>query len=373
MKKKIVALMTLSAVSAALLAGCGSSGSGTSSSTASTAASETTTAATTAAAETTTAETTQASTDATTETASTGDAMYDGKVLLGHSSWIGFAPLNLADDMGFFEDYGVDCDIESFESKADSRAALAAGRIQGVSTTVDTQVMSRSQGVNLQIVLAEDTSSGGDGITAIDDIQDFTDLKGHTVALDTSGGASYFWFQYLLQQNNMTMDDMTIQNMSSGDAGAAFIAGQVDAAITWEPWLSKAKASDNGHVLIDSSATPGIIVDCLAMDADFAAKYPGTVKAICEAWYDALDYMKTNPDDADKILMKYTGDETVEALEGELEGVSFYDKAGNEEYFGGQIQDVAKMASDLWLSNSLIDTAVDPDEICNGSFISGVE
>ena len=373
MKNKIVALITLSAFSAAVLAGCGSSG--TSSSTASTtAAAQTTTAETTAAAaETTTAAAADSAGTEATEAAASDDAMYDGKVLLGHSSWIGFAPLNLADDMGFFEDHGVDCDIESFESKADSRAALAAGRIQGVSTTVDTQVMSRSQGVNLQIVLAEDTSSGGDGITAIDDIQEFTDLKGHTVALDTSGGASYFWFQYLLKQNDMSMDDMTIQNMSSGDAGAAFIAGQVDAAITWEPWLSRAKESDNGHVLIDSTASPGIIVDCLAMDTDFAAQYPGTVKAICEAWYDALDYMKTNPDEADKILMQYTGDETVEALQGELDGVTFYDKAGNEEYFNREIQDVAKMASDLWLENSLIDTAVDPDEICNGSFISGVE
>src|SRR6266576_2256265 len=28
----------------------------------------------------------------------------------------------------------------------------------------------------------------------------------------------------------------------SGEAGAAFVAGQVDVAVTWEPWLSKAKA-----------------------------------------------------------------------------------------------------------------------------------
>lgn len=319
------------------------------------------------------AESAETASGASAETPASGDAMYDGKVLLGHSSWIGFAPLNLADEMGFFEDHGVDCDIESFESKADSRAALAAGRIQGISTTVDTQVMSRSQGVNLQIVLAEDTSSGGDGISAIDDIKDFADLKGHTVALDTSGGASYFWFNYLLQQNKMSMDDMTIQNMSSGDAGAAFIAGKVDAAITWEPWLSRAKESGNGHVLIDSSKTPGIIVDCLAMDQKFAEQYPGTVKAICEAWYDALDYIKTNPEDAYKILMKYTGDDSTDAVKGELAGVTFYDKAANEKYFDGQIQDVARMASDLWLDNKLIDTAVSPDDIINGSFVSGTD
>ena len=171
----------------------------------------------------------------------------------------------------------------------------------------------------------------------------------------------------------MKMDDMKIQNMSSGDAGAAFVAGKVDAAITWEPWLSRAKEAPNGHILIDSSETPGIIVDCLAMDQDFAAKYPGTVKGICEAWYDALDYIKTNPEDAYKILMKYTGDDTTDAVAGELSGVTLYDKEANEKYFGGEIQKVAKMASDLWLDNKLIDSAVSPDDVINGSFISGTD
>lgn len=371
MKKRFVMSLTLAALSAGMLAACGSKTSApAASSSAATAAASAPAAATTEAA----AAVTEAPAAGTTEAAaSSGDAMYDGKVLLGHASWIGFAPLNLADDMGFFEKHGVDCDIESFESKADSRAALAAGRIQGISTTVDTQVMSRAQGVNLQIVLAEDTSSGGDGISAIKDIKDFKDLKGHTVALDTSGGASYFWFNYLLQQNDMKMNDMKIQNMSSGDAGAAFVAGKVDAAITWEPWLSRAKEAPNGHILIDSSETPGIIVDCLAMDQDFASKYPGTVKGICEAWYDALDYIRTNPEDAYKILMKYTGDDTTDAVAGELSGVTLYDKEANEKYFGGEIQKVAKMASDLWLDNKLIDSAVSPDDVINGSFISGTD
>lgn len=305
--------------------------------------------------------------------AAAGDAMYDGKVLLGHASWIGFVPLNVADEMGFFDKYGADVDIESFESKGDSRAALAAGKIQGISTTVDTQVMSAAQGVNLQIVLAEDTSSGGDGVVAKKEITDIPSLKGKTVALDTTGGASYFWFQYLLGQNDMTLDDVVATNMSSGDAGAAFVAGKVDAAVTWEPWLSNAKQTDDGAVLVDSSSTPGIIVDCLAMDKDFAAKYPGTIKAICQGWYDALDYIKSNPEDAYKIMMKYTGDETTDAIEGELSGVTFYDKKGNEDYFGGQIQDVAKMASDLWLDNGLIDAEPDLDSLTNGSFVSGIE
>lgn len=303
----------------------------------------------------------------------TGDAMYDGKVLLGQASWIGYAPLYLADKKGFFDDHGADVDVQFFESKSDSKSALAAGRIQGMSTTVDTHVMSAASGMDISIVLALDTSDGGDGLSALKDIPDIKSLKGHTVALDTSGGASYFWFQYLLQQEGMTLDDVQAVNMSSGDAGAAFVAGEVDAAVTWEPWLSKAKETDNGSVLIDSSETPGIIVDALAMDKDFAAQYPGTVKAIVEGWYDALAYMESDPDDAYKIMMEYTGDETPEDLQASMAEVKFYDKDGNADYYDGDIQDVAKMAADLWLDMGLIDAEPDLDSLIDGSFIGGTE
>lgn len=66
----------------------------------------------------------------------------------------------------------------------------------------------------------------------------------------------------------------------------------------------------------------------LAMDKEFAKEYPDTVKAIISGWYDALAYMESNPEDAYKIMMEYTGDETPEALQESMKEVSFYDKAG---------------------------------------------
>lgn len=301
------------------------------------------------------------------------DAFYDGTTILGQSSWIGYAPLYLADKMEFFDAHGADVEVQYFESKTDSKSALAAGRIQGMSTTVDTHVMSAASGMDISIILALDDSNGGDGLSAKNDIADIPSLAGHTVALDTSGGASYFWFQYLLQKYDMTLDDVQVVNMSSGDAGAAFVAGEVDAAVTWEPWLSRAKETENGTVLIDSSETPGVIVDGLAMDKEFAAQYPGTCKAITEAWYDALAYMESNPEEAYSIMMEYTGDETVEGLQASMAEVSFYDKEKNASYFGGEIQNITKMASDLWLEMGLIEAEPDLDALVDDSFIGGLE
>lgn len=297
-------------------------------------------------------------------------AFYDGITTIGQSSWIGFAPLYLAEKKGFFKDHGADVTIQLFESKTDSKSALVAKRIQGMSTTVDTHVLNEATGMDISLVLALDTSAGGDGLIAKSDLKDVKSLAGHTVALDTTGGASYFWFQYLLQKEGMTLDDVQAVNMSSGDAGAAFVAGEVDAAVTWEPWLSKAKETEGGAVMIDSSQTPGVIVDALAMDNEFIKSYPGTVKAIISGWYDAIDYIKSNPDDAYAIMAEYTGNDSGDSLKTAMESeIQLYDEEKNVAYFKSDIFDIANMASKLWVDMGLIEKAPDVKTMITGDYL----
>ncbi len=308
------------------------------------------------------------------ESTSSSAAADSGEIIIGQSSWIGFAPLYIAEEKGFFKKHGADVKIQAIESKADSKSALAAGRIQGVSTSADTQVVNAAAGIDLAQILALDTSSGGDGIIAKKEFSSIESLKGKKVALDTTGGADFFWFQYLLQQKGMSLKDFDVQSMSAGDAGAAFVAGKVDAAITWQPWLSKASNTDFGYTLMDSKASPGVIVDTFAMKKDFIKANPKAAQAIVDGWYDALDYLKENPEDAIAIMAKHLG-EKPEDLKKEMQDVTFYDEAGNKTYFGtkdnpGDFYKIMKIASDLWLQVKLIEKPVDPANIIDGSFLN---
>ncbi|WP_341728142.1 ABC transporter substrate-binding protein, partial [Brooklawnia sp.] len=239
-------------------------------------------------------------------------------VQIARSSWIGFFPMDLAQEKGFFTDHGVDVEMVSIESKADSKSALAAGRIQGITTTVDTHLMSSTQGADVVIPLVLDTSTGADGLVGKEGIDSFADLAGKTVALDTTGGASFFWFNYELHQNNMKLSDVNVQSMSSGDAGSAFVAGQVDAAMTWQPWLDRAKSTDFGHVVMDSADSPGVIVDALGLSREYVENNPEQVQGIIEGWYDALEYMQTNPDDAFTIIGR-VADEEPDVIRSQME------------------------------------------------------
>ena len=90
--------------------------------------------------------------------------------------------------------------------------------------------------------------------------------------------------------------------MKSGEAGAAFVAGRVDVAVTWEPWLSKAKARTDGRVLVSSREYPDLIMDSFAFRKDFVQKYPDTVKDFMKAYYDAYDWMQQNKTEALKVV-----------------------------------------------------------------------
>jgi len=294
-------------------------------------------------------------------------------VTIAYSTWIGYAPLVLAGEKGFYEKNGVKVKLEKIESVADRRTALAANRIQGFASTADTHVMTAAAGIPVVQVLGLDDSYGGDGIVAKKEFKKIEDLKGKTVAVHTGGGASYFWLQYLLAQKGMKITDLKVQDMSAGDAGAAFVAGKVDAAVTWEPWLSKAKETKFGGVMISSDQTPGIIVDTLAFRKDFVDKNPGAVKAVVKSWFDALDYWDKNKAEANKIMADAMG-QTVEDFEKTLPSVKFYGVKENETYFGtsgqkGLIYDISEKAADFWLAEKLINQKPVTDDIVNGSFL----
>src|SRR5512136_48677 len=229
-----------------------------------------------------------------------GSAFGAAPIKLGMSTWLGYAPLYLAKEKGFFKKQGVDVEIVVIESPADRRAAFASDKIQGMATTVDTHVMTAAaeNPIPVKQVLALDDSNGGDGIVAKKEIKTIKDLKGKTVAAQLGAGASYFWLNYVLAQNGLKLSDIQAVDMKAGDAGAAFVAGKVDAAVTWEPWLSRAKDTPFGQVLIASNQTPGIIVDSLAFKPDFLKRRGDDVKKIIAAWNEAVQFAAQSPKEA---------------------------------------------------------------------------
>jgi len=274
-----------------------------------------------------------------------------GTLSIGHTTWVGYGTLYLAQDLGYFKEKGLTVDLPTIEEASMYMAAQASGKLSGSASTLDEILKYRPQ-FCFKAVAALDESYGGDGIVVSKDINSLQDLKGKAVAVN-EGSVSQFWLNYLLKKQGMKMSDLTIQNMTADDAATAFIAGRVPAAVTWEPHLSFVRSKQQGKVLADSSSTPGVIVDVVALNCDVIDKQPDDVRALVSGLYKAVQYTKDHPTEAYAIMAKGVGGYLANPaeLEAAAKGVRFYDQAMSAKLLGsngtvGDAAEVIKLANE---------------------------
>lgn len=291
---------------------------------------------------------------------------------IGHSTWVGYGPLWLAQNKRFFDEAGVNVDLRKIEDYKTRFLALNSGRLDGLATTVDTASQYWTPAHPFRAVLGLGDSTGDDGIVAVDSIKSIKDLRGKRVAFN-KGTGSHFLLGVLLRRNGMTEKDIQSVQMQQDDAGDAFMAHKVDAAVTWNGWLARARKMPGAHVLIDSSSTPGLIVDILLFRNDVIKDHPKAVKASIAGWFRAVDYWKQNPDESNALMAHALGDwlEDVRKFRETLAGVRFYDEAINKAYFkpGGTIYVTAQSAIDIWKSFGLIRVNVAAGDLVDAEFV----
>ena len=152
-------------------------------------------------------------------------------IRIGYPIWIGFGPIYLAHSKGFFKAQGVDVDLQVIDDTKVGMAALAAKRIEAYGATPNTVLLYAKADNPFTMVMTLDDSKGGDGVVANKDIKSIAELKGKKVAF-LEGSIAQFYLAYLLKREGLTEKDVVPVNMgSTGDAGAAFVANRVDAAV----------------------------------------------------------------------------------------------------------------------------------------------
>ena len=290
-------------------------------------------------------------------------------------TWAGYAPFILAEEKGFFTDEGVNVESTWIEDVGERRVAMASGNIDFESATLDIVSLNIVNGVDEVVVLELDRSNGGDGIVATNDIKTVADLKGKTIAT-RAGDPGHFLLLYLLHEAGLSEDDVIIQDMDAGAAGAAFVAGQVDAAATWEPWISQAVEREDGSVLITSADAPGLIVDVLAGRTEFVDNNPEETKAVLRAWFKALKFKDEHPEEAYQILADAMKLSVAEYKDIES-GLTWTYYEDNVEDFGtkenpGKMYDVMRNAQKIWYDEGVSDKQINADDYMRPEFIQNL-
>ncbi|HPK32886.1 ABC transporter substrate-binding protein [Ottowia sp.] len=276
----------------------------------------------------------------------------DTKIALGMSGWTGFAPLTLADKAGIFKKNGLDVELKMIPQK-DRHLALASGSIQCAATTVETHVAWNANGVPITQIFQMDKSYGADGIAVRNDVKSFADLKGKTVAVSAPGTAPYFGLAWMLSKNGMSMKDVKLVSLEPQPAAQAFVAGQNDAAMTYEPYLSTVRANPQAGKILATTLDYPMVMDTVGCDPKWLKANPKAAAALTKSYFDALEMVKAEPAKANELMgsaVKQSG----EAFAKSSAYLRWQDHAANQKFFAGEIQDFMKQAAAILLEAGVI-------------------
>lgn len=293
---------------------------------------------------------------------------------LGYSVWVGYGPLFLARDKGYFKDQGLDVTLVKVEDPKQRFTALAGKQLDGLVTTLDTMTQYWKPETPFRAVLALDESSGGDGIVSGSALNTVADLKGKQVGVNV-GSVSQFFLEYLLKQNGMTDKDLTLVKMQQGDVPAALAAKRIDAGVTWEPYLS-ASVKNGAKLIATSKDTPGLIVDILLLRNDVMQANPQAAQGLVNAWNQAIEYWKQNPDDADAVMQKGLGGfyASPADIKNDLKGATLFDAARNKTFFGstgkGTATETLQFAIDFYTQLGIITSPVKASDMLDASYVT---
>lgn len=289
------------------------------------------------------------------------------KVTIAISGWTGFAPLTLAKEAGIFAKNGLDVTIKKVP-QASRHLAIASGDVQCAATTVETWVVWNANGVATTQLFQLDKSYGADGMAVRGNIAAIKDLKGKSVAASAPGTAPYFTLAWFLKKNGLSVKDVSVVNMEPGPAAQAFIAGQNDAAMTYEPYLSAVREKPDAGKIIATTLDYPMIMDTFGCAPKFIADNKDAVKALAKSYFDAVAMIKADQAKSYEIMgadVKQSG----EAFGKSAQYLRWQDQEQNKKFFAGEHAAFSKEAADLLLEIGVIKQLPDMTKLADPSFI----
>jgi len=215
-------------------------------------------------------------------------------------------PLFYSLEAGLFEKNGIAGSAVMGTLAGDQATQLASGQVQMAVVPFTNAIAAYTQAPTFQVV----AGSGVQGLIVVakPEIRSFQDLKGKKVAAAQADTLEVVVYDYLKREGMSYSDVEMVYIADATEATNAFIAGQVDAISSIEPYATKARTAVEGNILGDGRDLYGDgYPDCvLAASTELIEKEPEIVKQAIVTFLDAqYDIEKGFQQAAEKTIGKY--------------------------------------------------------------------
>lgn len=255
-----------------------------------------------------------------------------------------------------YDQLGLKVSIVIINDAALSSNALIKGDINAAGYTVNRYAFlnEKFKSANVKVVMPyiTNSSTGGDGIIAKHEINRIEDLVGKKIGVPRFSEAQTL-VEWLLNKSSLTAEqaDQIRKDMvffeTPDDAAKAFFGGRLDAAATWQPYLSQAQETTGARVLFSTKAATNIILDGIVFRKDFIDSNKDTVLKFIEGTLKAESLYKTEFDAIRESMPLFTT-ETDKSILAMTEDATLSNYASNKELLNGVAQNLFRDMSQIW-------------------------
>jgi len=219
--------------------------------------------------------------------------------------------LDIVKDQGFDRKHGLDMELRSFGTVGAFYAAQATGEAEGGIAGPLVMQRMRLEGAPM-VAVATCVDMTSEVVIARDPkVQSLTDLKGKTLAADVAA-SEYQILSVVAKGKGLVMGkDVTVVPAGPPMARTQLAADRVDAAMTWEPSATLTLRDNPANRIVwnakqgwrEMTGKDGWLL-LVSMHDAFIKRNPQVVPRVVAAFQDGARFMKTNPDEADRIVAK---------------------------------------------------------------------
>lgn len=279
--------------------------------------------------------------------------LVDKPVSIASHAWVGYEPLFLARNEGWLDVRRVQ--LAETLSATESLKALAEGKVDGATLTLDEVLKARAQGIPLTVIMVFDISAGADMLIARPGIRQLSDLRGKRIGFEQDAVGALM-LASVLRAAGLSKEDIKPVTLTIAQHLDAWARNQIDAIITFEP-IAIQLLAQGAIRLFDSRQIPDTIVDVLAVRSDVLDRSHATaVRHLIAAHFRALDYLSRNPQDAAYRMASHLGLPVSDVLPA-FKGIWLPDAANNRRLLAGtppKLLDTARKVSAIMVKEKLL-------------------
>lgn len=225
------------------------------------------------------------------------------RVAVGGKAILQYAPLTIAERLGYFKEAGVEVEIVDVAGGAKALEALVGGSAEVTAGAFDhtIQMQAKNQEI-VGIVLFGRHPSFALAVQneKASTYRDARDLRGMKVGVTALGSQTQFMVEYLAIQADLAPSEISFVSVGGGAGAIAAIRhGAVDAVVTGEPALTTLVSAGDAKIVADTRTNVGTIgvfgglypSGTMYARADFIDRNPRTIQAFAYAMVRALGWI----------------------------------------------------------------------------------